>query len=160
MPVDNNVFDAEWELAFAWRRERLVICWSSQKTKDLYDFRCKKNSTSLIEFKIACGDIGLSLLISRAYIHIIGIHMRINVSNKLAVFLTREYVSRLSKHMRLNYGWYCVYDGLCVKVNNVYVPSRSRTLSCSGTGQLCCPVPEPAALFWNRLPHSRAGQIR
>ena len=65
-----------------------------------------KNSTSLIELKIAHGDIGLNWLVLRAPIARLGNHMRIIVSNKFAKLLTREYVhvSKLSRLMRVSYG--------------------------------------------------------
>ena len=44
--------------------------------------------------------------------------MRLNVNNNVARALTREYVSRLSRLMRMNYGWRCVYNELCVDINN------------------------------------------
>ena len=45
--------------------------------------------------------------------------MRISVNSKFVKYLTRQYVSRLSKLMRVSYGWRCVYDELCVGVNEV-----------------------------------------
>ena len=53
-----------------------------------------KNSTSLIEFKIAYGDIGLNGLVLRVSIVRLGNHMRTIVSNKFAKLLTCKYVSK------------------------------------------------------------------
>ena len=77
-----------------------------------------KASTLLVEFKIACGNIGLNWLILRACVCRFGNHMRISVNNKFAKHLTREYVSRLSKLMQITYGWHCVHE-MCVGVNKV-----------------------------------------
>ena len=63
-----------------------------------------KYSTSLIEFKIACGDIGLNWLVSRASISRLGNHVRIIVSNKFAKLVTREYVTKLSQLILVSYG--------------------------------------------------------
>ena len=41
-----------------------------------------KASTSLVEFKIACGDIGLNWLISRACVRRFGNHMKISVAKQ------------------------------------------------------------------------------
>ena len=73
----------------------------------------------MVEIKLACEDVGLGWLVSRAFIRRLGNHTRINVNSKLARFLTREYVSRVSRLTRVNYGWRCVYDELCVDVKNV-----------------------------------------
>ena len=43
-----------------------------------------KQSTSPVEFKIACGVIGLNSLISREFIRRLGNHMRITVNNTFA----------------------------------------------------------------------------
>ena len=45
--------------------------------------------------------------------------MRIIVNNVFAKFLTREYVGRLCRLMLVNYGWHCVYNELCVVVDNL-----------------------------------------
>ena len=114
----NNVFDNT-------ERERLADIesgWSivehRRKQKVLLIFGVKA-STSLVEFKIACGDIGLNWLISREYVRRFGNHVRISVNSKVAKYCSREYVSRLSKLMRVSYGWRCVYDEICVGVNKV-----------------------------------------
>ena len=73
----NNVFDNT-------ERERLADIesgWSivdhRRKQKVLLIFGVNA-STSLVEFKIACGDIGLNWLISRAYVRRFGNHARIS----------------------------------------------------------------------------------
>ena len=70
----------------------------------------------MVEFKIACGDIGLNWLISRVYIRRFGNHMRISTRNKFVRLFTPEHVSRLSRLMRVKYGWCCVCDELSVGV--------------------------------------------
>ena len=104
----SNVVYSEWE-----RFSDVENSWSmveySRKEKFLLIFGVKE-STSLVEFKIACGDIGLNWLVSRACICRLGKHMRIHVKEKFARLLTREYISKLSRLMRMNYG-----VALCVR---------------------------------------------
>ena len=113
----SNVVYSEWE-----RFSDVETSWSmvedSRKQKFFLIFGVK-DSTSLVEFKIACGDIGLNWLVSRACIRRLGNHMRIHVKEKFSRLLTREYISKLSRLMRMNYGWRCVYDKLHVDANNV-----------------------------------------
>ena len=58
------------------------IVEESRKQKFLLVFGVK-DSTPLVEFKIACGDIGLNWLVSRACFRRLGNHMRINVREKV-----------------------------------------------------------------------------
>ena len=52
-----------------------------------------KASTSFVEFKIACGDIGLNWLISRACVRTFGNHMRIRIIvNLLNILLVCMYM--------------------------------------------------------------------
>ena len=112
-----NAVNSEWE-----RLPDVEDGWSivedSRKQIFLLVFGVK-DSTSLVEFKIACGDIGLNWLVSRACIRRLGNHMRINVREKFSRLLTREYISKLSRLMRMKYGWRCVYDKLHVDANKV-----------------------------------------
>ena len=117
MPTDSNVRIKEWEHLSDVESDWSIV-EDRRKQKVLLIFGVK-DSTSLVEFKIVCGDIGLNWLVLRACIHRLGNHMRINVKNNFARFLTPEYVSRLSRLMHVNYGWRCVYNKLCVDTNNV-----------------------------------------
>ena len=94
--------ESGWSIVEHRRKQRVLLVF------------CAKASPSLIEFKIACGDIGLNLLISRAFVRRFGNHMRINVNSKFAKYFTPEYISILSKLMRISNGWCCVYDEICV----------------------------------------------
>ena len=67
-----------------------------------------KDSTTLIDFKIACGDIGSKWLVSRTIVHRLGNHMRILVKDRFAKVFTRNYVSSLSRLICIRYGWCCV----------------------------------------------------
>ena len=117
MCTPSNVGYSEWE-----RLSDVEDGWSivedSRKQHFLFVFGVK-DSTSLVEFKIACGDIGLNWLVSRACIRRLGNHMRINVKEKFSRLLTREYISKLSRLMVMNYAWRCVYDKLHADANNV-----------------------------------------
>ena len=73
-----------------------------------------KDSISLAEFIIACSDVGLNWLISRAYIHRFGDHIRISIRNGFVRLFTPEYVSRLSRLMHVKYGCRCVCDEMTV----------------------------------------------
>ena len=67
-----------------------------------------KDSTTLIECKIAGGDIGLKWLVLGTIIRRLGNHMRIFVKDRFAKVFTHNYVSRLSRLMCVRYGWCCV----------------------------------------------------
>ena len=128
MNSDCNVGRTEWE-----RLSDVESGWSvvedRRKQKVLLVFGVK-DSISLVEFKIACGDIGLNWLVSRAFIRRVGNRIvRISVNKKLARFFNHEYVCRLSRRMRVSYGWRCVYDELCADVNNVNKTRDSIKLS-------------------------------
>ena len=112
-----NAVNSEWE-RLPDVEDGCSIVEDSRKQNFLLVFGVKE-STSLVEFKIACGDIGLNWLVSRACIHRLGNHMRINVREKFSRLLTREYISKLSRLMRMKYGWRCVYDKLHVDANKV-----------------------------------------
>ena len=75
-----------------------------------------KDCTSLVEFKIACAGIGLNWLISGAYIHRFGNHMRISIRNRFVRLFTPEYVSRLSRLMHVKYGWRCVCNEMSMGI--------------------------------------------
>ena len=117
MSTQNNAVYSEWE-----RLSDVEDGWSileyRRKQKFLLPF-CVKDSTSLVEFKIACADTGLNWHVSRACIRRLGNHMRINVKEKFSRLLTPENISKLSRLMRMKYGWRCVYDKLHVDANNV-----------------------------------------
>ena len=117
MTTNNIVVNKEWEhlsgVESGWS-----IVERRKKQKVLLIFGVKA-STSLIEFKIACGNIELNWLILRACVYKFGNHMRISANSKFAKYFTREYVSRLSKLMRASYVWRYVYDEICVGVNKV-----------------------------------------
>ena len=49
-----------------------------------------KDSNSLVEFKIACGNMGLNWLISRDYIRKFGNHMRISIRNRFVRLFTQN----------------------------------------------------------------------
>ena len=108
----SNVVYSEWE-CFSDVETSWSMVEDSRKQKLLLIFGVK-DYTSLVEFKIACGDIGLNWLVSRACIRRLGNHMRIHVKEKFSRLLTREYISKLSRLMRMNYGWRCVYDISCM----------------------------------------------
>ena len=103
------------------------IVESCRKQKFLLVFGVK-DSTTLIEFKIACGDIGLKWLVSRTIIRRLGNHMRIFVKDRFAKVFTRNYVSRLSRLMRVRYGWRCVCDEVSSGVSKVSEMSGSVNL--------------------------------
>ena len=67
MPVKNNVVERESRLA-SYLRDDSSIVGDRRKQKVLMVFDVKE-STSLVEFKIACGDMKLNWLISSAPIH-------------------------------------------------------------------------------------------
>ena len=117
MHTDSNVKKSELGLLSGLENDWSVV-GSRRKQKFLLVFGVK-SSTSLIEFKIACGDIGLNWLVSRARINKLGNHMKIIVSNKFAKLLTPGYVSKLSRLMRVSYGWRCVCDEMSVGDYNV-----------------------------------------
>ena len=50
----------------------------------------------MVDFKNACGDLGLNWLVSRTVIHWIGNFIEIFVKNALAKVLTNDSVRRLS----------------------------------------------------------------
>ena len=54
-----------------------------------------KDSTTLVEFKIACGDIVLNWLVRRTIVRRLGNHTRIGVKDRFAKFF-RNYVRKLS----------------------------------------------------------------
>ena len=89
MYTDSNVsklgslsgLENDWSVVKSRRKQKFLLVFSI------------KNSTSLIKFKIECGDSGLNWLVLRASITTLRNHMRMNVSNKFAKLLTREYVS-------------------------------------------------------------------
>ena len=117
MSTHNNVVYSEWE-----RFSDVETSWSmveDSRKQIFFLIFGVKDFTSLVEFKIACGDIGLNWLVSRACICRLGNRMRINVKEKISRLLTREYISKLSRLMRMNDGWRCVYDKLHVDANNV-----------------------------------------
>ena len=78
-----------------------------------------KDSTLLIEFKIACGNIGLNCLVSRTIIHGSGNHLRPLVKDRFTKVFTQNYVSTLSRLIRIHYGWCCVCDELSMGVSKV-----------------------------------------
>ena len=101
--TNNNVFvNTEWE-----HLSDIENSWSivehQRKQKVLLVFSVKA-STSLIEFRIACSNIGLNWLISRACVCRYGNHMKISVNSKFVKYFTCEYVSRLSKLTCISYG--------------------------------------------------------
>ena len=108
MHTDGNVKKSEWGLLSGLEND-LSLVGSRRKQKFLLVVGVK-NSTSLIELKIACSVIGLNWLVLRVSIIRIGNRMKIIVSNKSAKLLTHEYVSKLSRVMLVSYGWRCVCD--------------------------------------------------
>ena len=84
--------DNDWSIVRSRRRQKFLLVFGV------------KHSTSSVEFKIACGDIGLNWLVSRASIRKLGNHVRISISNKFVRFFTSEYVSKLFRLMRVSYG--------------------------------------------------------
>ena len=106
--------------------------WSTvetrRKQKFLWVFGVR-DSASIVEFKLACGDIGLSWLVSRTFIKRIGRHIRININKTIARYLIRESVARISRRMRVNYGWRCVCDESCVDAINANKTRDSIELS-------------------------------
>ena len=66
------------------------IVQSRRKQKFLLVFGVKDSITcTLVEFKIACGDLGLGWLVSRTVIRRFGNHMRILVKDRFAKVLRR-----------------------------------------------------------------------
>ena len=112
MHAKYDVVERELRLASDLRDNWSIV--GDRRTQKVLMVFGVKQSTSLVEFKIACGDIGLNWLISSAPIRRLGNHMRIIVRNRFVKFFTREYVCRLSRLMRVNYGWRCVYDEINV----------------------------------------------
>ena len=84
--VDKRVFGSSDDLETDW-----PIIESSTKQKELLVFDVK-DSTSLVEFKIACGNIGFNWVVLRTFICRLGNHLRMIMRNKLAKFFTREYL--------------------------------------------------------------------
>ena len=124
MHTDSNVKKSKLGLLSGLENDWSVV-GSRRKQKFLLVFGVK-SSTSLIEFKIACGDTGVNWLVSRARITKIENYMKIIVSNKFAKLLTRGYVSKLSWLMRVSYGWSCVCDEMSVGDYNVNKICDSR----------------------------------
>ena len=91
MHTDSNVQKNELGLLSGLENDWSVV-GSRKKQKFLLVFGVK-SSTSFIELKFACDDVGLNWLVSRARINKIGNHMKSIVSNKSAKLLTPEYVS-------------------------------------------------------------------
>ena len=127
MCTRSNVGYSEWE-RFSDVEDGWSIVEDSRKQNFLLVFGVK-DSTSLVEFGIACGDIGLDWIVSRACIRRLGNHMRINVKEKFSRLLTREYISGLSRLMRVKCGWRCVYDKLHVDASNVNKTCDNMRLS-------------------------------
>ena len=122
--------DDDWSIVRDRRKQKFLLVFGV------------KDSTSLVEFKIACGDIGLNWLVSRAFIRRLGNHMRVSVNNKFVKLLTREFVSRLSRLMRVKYGWRCVCDEMNVgdrnvnaKCDNILLVNRFDSLQCGSNNE-------------------------
>ena len=107
MHTSNVLVNMEWEHLFDIKRGWSIVEHHS-KQKVLLVFGVKATA-SLVEFKIACGDIGLNRLTPRAFVSRFGNHIRISVNSKIANYFTREYVSGLFKLMRVAYGWHCMH---------------------------------------------------
>ena len=100
-------FEKGWSVAKNRRKQKFLLVFGV------------KASTSLVEFKIACGDLGLNWLVSRTVIRRIGNCIKIFLKNTLAKVFTNDYVRRLSRLMRVQYGWRCVCDVMSVGVSNL-----------------------------------------
>ena len=67
--------------------------WSNveSRRKQIFCWFLAWDSTTLIEIKIACGDIGLKLLVSKTIIRRLGNHMRIFLKDRFAKCFTHNY---------------------------------------------------------------------
>ena len=123
-------FEKGWSVAESRRKQKFLLVFGV------------KASISLVEFKIACGDVGLNWLVSRTVIRRIGNCIKIFVRNTLARVFTNDYVRRLSRLMRVRYGWRCVYDVMsvgvsstCKQCNNVDLVNRFDLLQHEKSGE-------------------------
>ena len=69
-----------------------------------------EDSTTLVEFEIACGNKGFNWLVSRMIIPRLGNPMISFVNNTFTKVLTQNYVRSLSRLLRTSFEWCCVYD--------------------------------------------------
>ena len=126
----SNDFKKFWSVAKNCRKQKFLLVFGV------------KASTSLVEFKVACGDLGLNWLVSRTVNRRIGNCIEIFFKNALFKVFTNDYVGRLSRLMRVRYGWRCVSDvtsvvvfNLCKHCNDVELVNRFHLLQDVKSGE-------------------------